>query len=420
MGTPKPLPPRLQAWADARRRHRLSHAHAQMARELGLNPTKLGTTLLTIAIALATTALERVLDRRGQRRALQGAVRRWPPERLAAADPGALGVFPQPGGADDAYRARPRDEDRALAQALDGARILVVHGPAREGKSRAAAKAAAEMLGEVPAIVPLNVDALCSLIDGSLRLELREQRICIWLDGLERFIDALDARALESLERLAPEVAVVATVRSTDWTELLEGSDQRSEAARALAGRAQVVELGQLDSGGEPSGRAAAASPAAGEPVHALPPLPLGIGLAGVLLAMVLVGAADRLFEPKPIEDQMASVREKALDDDQGRGRHIVVDSRVRFHGGEEDSWVLVLEDRRNHDDFYALAAGNRHGPPPRSDELRIYDVNGGRLKLKLRFRPTGVGTDAADWRKLEQGTPTASDVDDDNANEVI
>src|SRR4029453_1103035 len=42
MGTPKPLPPRLQAWANARKRHRLSHAHVQMARELGLNPTKLG------------------------------------------------------------------------------------------------------------------------------------------------------------------------------------------------------------------------------------------------------------------------------------------------------------------------------------------------------------------------------------------
>ena len=31
-----------QAWIEARRRHRLSHAHVQMARELGLNPKKLG------------------------------------------------------------------------------------------------------------------------------------------------------------------------------------------------------------------------------------------------------------------------------------------------------------------------------------------------------------------------------------------
>jgi hypothetical protein len=36
------LPKDLQAWVDARRRHRLSHAHVQMARELGLNPAKLG------------------------------------------------------------------------------------------------------------------------------------------------------------------------------------------------------------------------------------------------------------------------------------------------------------------------------------------------------------------------------------------
>lgn len=32
----------LQAWAEARRRHRLSDAQVQMARELGLNPRKLG------------------------------------------------------------------------------------------------------------------------------------------------------------------------------------------------------------------------------------------------------------------------------------------------------------------------------------------------------------------------------------------
>jgi hypothetical protein len=32
----------LQAWIDARRRHRLSHAQVQMARELGMTPKKLG------------------------------------------------------------------------------------------------------------------------------------------------------------------------------------------------------------------------------------------------------------------------------------------------------------------------------------------------------------------------------------------
>jgi len=33
---------KLQAWIDARNRHRLSHAQVQMARELGMNPAKLG------------------------------------------------------------------------------------------------------------------------------------------------------------------------------------------------------------------------------------------------------------------------------------------------------------------------------------------------------------------------------------------
>jgi hypothetical protein len=36
------IPGGLEPWIDARRRFRLSHAHVQMARELGMNPKKLG------------------------------------------------------------------------------------------------------------------------------------------------------------------------------------------------------------------------------------------------------------------------------------------------------------------------------------------------------------------------------------------
>ena len=38
----KGISKKLQAWIDARKRHRLSDAHVQMARELGLDPMKLG------------------------------------------------------------------------------------------------------------------------------------------------------------------------------------------------------------------------------------------------------------------------------------------------------------------------------------------------------------------------------------------
>lgn len=38
----KRVPERLQVWIEARKRHRLSHAQVQMARELGMNPRKPG------------------------------------------------------------------------------------------------------------------------------------------------------------------------------------------------------------------------------------------------------------------------------------------------------------------------------------------------------------------------------------------
>ncbi len=38
----KPSQEKLVAWIDARKRHRLSHTQVQMARELGINPKRLG------------------------------------------------------------------------------------------------------------------------------------------------------------------------------------------------------------------------------------------------------------------------------------------------------------------------------------------------------------------------------------------
>ena len=38
----KPIPQKYQVWIDARQKYHLSHAHIQMARELGLNPKKFG------------------------------------------------------------------------------------------------------------------------------------------------------------------------------------------------------------------------------------------------------------------------------------------------------------------------------------------------------------------------------------------
>ena len=42
MAKKKKIPEKYQIWIQARKRYHLSHAHIQMARELGLNPKKFG------------------------------------------------------------------------------------------------------------------------------------------------------------------------------------------------------------------------------------------------------------------------------------------------------------------------------------------------------------------------------------------
>jgi len=47
MAKKKKIPEKYQRWIDARKRYHLSHAHIQMARELGLNPKKFGSIAIT-------------------------------------------------------------------------------------------------------------------------------------------------------------------------------------------------------------------------------------------------------------------------------------------------------------------------------------------------------------------------------------
>jgi hypothetical protein len=42
MANPKRIPHKFQPWIDARKKYKLTHAHVQMARELGMNPKRFG------------------------------------------------------------------------------------------------------------------------------------------------------------------------------------------------------------------------------------------------------------------------------------------------------------------------------------------------------------------------------------------
>ncbi len=145
----------------------------------------------------------------------------------------------------------------------------------------------------------------------------------------------------------------------------------------------------------------------------------LGAGLLATTVAMVFFQLSGDLLQPRPINEQMDQVKREPLRDDGAGGRHIWVDTRVRLHSTEADSWLLVVEDGPDHDAFNNGAA-NGVGPPPRSDELRVYDVRNGRLELKLHFQPQGIGKNAAGWEKLGGGAPVAMDFANDGSNQVI
>jgi hypothetical protein len=242
-----------------------------------LHPTAWGTALVTISVALLAAALERGRELMSRRRSLTDALRVWPPPPLAEADLIDLGVYPaaDSGASSSPYQLRAADAKLwdTLASIENGIKSwrkatrrdrrkstgwkVIVHGPARSGKSRAAAEAARAVLGDVPAVIPVDSDGLRGLADGSVTLGLREAVVCLWLDGLDRFVEALDCRAVRALEKLEELVVIVATIRSTEWNEMLDGTGQSTDVARALAARARVIAL-------EPGG--ALVEPAAARP----------------------------------------------------------------------------------------------------------------------------------------------------------
>lgn len=284
-------------------------------------PTALASALLTALLALATTAVQRLTDRRRQRSALADTLRTWPPEQLAVADAMALGAYPGrgPDGQPEPYRLRPRAEDALLREALAGSDTVVIHGPPSIGKSRAAAEAARRALGDFPAIIPVNGDALATLADDiDCYSRGLGRRVCIWLDGLDRFIESLDAGLLQRLSSVARQVKLVATIRTSNWEELLNGSGQPSDNARSLAIGAQVIELGARGAADKPAeadrsgivGRPTAAGGV--EPVWADGWLIVyGAGLLTTLAVMLVAGVtgfAGGLLNPPSLEDQMSQI----------------------------------------------------------------------------------------------------------------
>jgi hypothetical protein len=389
-------------------------------------PTPLLTLFATVALALAGACVQRWVAFNNQLGSLENALRVWPPLALRATRLAALGVYPVKGGNGGAYQ--PRAEDEQLTAALRTSAPVVVHGPARAGKSRALREAACQVFGDVPVIVPVGADGLRWLADHDVDAKLDAPEVCLWLDGLDRFFEALDVPTLETLAAVSSRnVRIVATVRTEQWESLLSEGGQQSEAARALCESAEIVELAPFEPSPEPVG--AVASAENGEVRTREPEQPrspfrdrvfqgLLAALAVTLAAGAIVGLASdwrSMVEPPPISDQINDTLHGMLAD----GGHVVVNERLRLHSTEDDSWLVVIEDAPNSSDFYAGATGAPGAAQPRSDEVRIYDVSGGWLRLKLDYRPEGRGRTARGW-VVPAGAPAAFDYNEDGTEEII
>jgi hypothetical protein len=97
------------------------------------------------------------------------------------------------------------------------------------------------------------------------------------------------------------------------------------------------------------------------------------------------------------------------------------VNERLQLHPSAAPSWVVVIEHSPNNEQFATdTEAGSPSGAPkPTSDELRIYDIEGGWLTLMLDYRPAGRGTTARRWVS-PAGAPASFDYNNNGFPEIL
>jgi hypothetical protein len=409
------------------------------------DPRPVVSLLVAVTIGLAGLVLQRARHRAARSGVLRARLRVWPLPRIGDVDPLALGVFPPA----DAVRGSSlgpyvaRDADDAVRSALDEGGLVVLVGPDRAGKSRTAYEVARDSYSDHVAVVPVGGAALAALLDDASFTPATDA--LWWLDDLERFAEHLDS---PELALLLDGRIVVMTVRPQAWEELLRASGDAGERGRRLAAVARVIVIPAAASVEEAErarelypeplnltgglGAALGAMPAPSKPRALTPASPIGeherhlagdrsfvLGMGAtaasvIALALVLNAGGWAKRTPPPVSNQLDTIRQRA----EREGSVTVFSGVEDLHGVRSHVFVLA--------------------PKTGSRELRIYDEDGGWLRLRLKFRPQtrsngesgrGVGVcycseppevlQRGDW-DYNLRRPLALDIDKDGDSELL
>ncbi len=224
---------------------------------------------------------EREDDPRASQRDRQGLLH-CPIERVADLEASQVGVAPETPEALEAighgdgsdYLSLDVDDllDESLAEAreADATQIIVVSGPSRAGKTRALFEAAKRQMPEAYLVAPVDAEAIHDLTTVSFPEELHGEEAILWLDDLERYVNAeiggMRPYVLENMDALDCRFVVLATAGGKGLRWMGDDDLARRESLEEILAVATEIDL-SLELSPEEVGRLEEFAPAAADQI---------------------------------------------------------------------------------------------------------------------------------------------------------
>jgi cellulose synthase operon protein C len=147
--------------------------------------------------------------------------------------------------------------DRELDEALKKAnRFVILTGRAKSGKSRTAFEAVRRNFPDYAMLIPArpgDASRLPELLQSYDELADSNPNTVLWLDDMERFVDAgsLSVSLISRAQQKHQALVIVATLRSIEFDKLTDAAGEIGRNAKDVLNRAVRVQLGDVLATGE-------------------------------------------------------------------------------------------------------------------------------------------------------------------------